>query len=148
MDDEGRRKIFRSLTFMDSWLSYTLGYESEVTLSDIQVRGTLALFRPSLWPYGIQMIQKSYTTVSDDINALVHTQTSKVGLIAAEIAKTLASPRLATRENINTLTQKLQAWHNQIPPMLKMQTLIDVASCPPSMTFYQRRAILMVHVSC
>jgi hypothetical protein len=94
------------------------------------------------------MIQKSYTTVSDDINALVHTQTSKVGLIAAEIAKTLASPRLATRENINTLTQKLQAWHNQIPPTLKMQTLIDVASCPPSMTFYQRRAILMVHVSC
>jgi hypothetical protein len=92
------------------------------------------------------MIQKSYTTSSDDIDALVHTQTSKVGLIAAEIAKTLASPRLATRENIDALTQKLQAWHNQLPPMLKMQTLIDV-SCPPSMTFYQRRAILMVHVS-
>jgi hypothetical protein len=33
---------------MDSWLSYTLGYESEVTLSDIQVRGMLALYCPSL----------------------------------------------------------------------------------------------------
>ena len=95
----------------------------------------------------IQAIQKSYTTTSSDINALVHTQTSKVGLIAAEISKVLASPRLATRENINALTQKLQAWHNQIPPMLQMQTLISVATCPPSMTVYQRRAILMVHVS-
>jgi hypothetical protein len=35
---ENWRKIYRSLIFMDSWLSYTLGYISEVTPSDVQVR--------------------------------------------------------------------------------------------------------------
>jgi hypothetical protein len=33
--DENWRKIYRSLIFMDCWLSYTLGYSSEVTPSDI-----------------------------------------------------------------------------------------------------------------
>lgn len=36
--DENWRKIYRSLIFMDSWLSYTLGYSSEATPQDIQVR--------------------------------------------------------------------------------------------------------------
>jgi hypothetical protein len=36
--DENWRKIFRTLIFMDSWLSYTLGYASEVTPTDVQVR--------------------------------------------------------------------------------------------------------------
>jgi hypothetical protein len=35
--DEKWRKIMRSLIFMDSWLSYTLGYITEVTTSDVQV---------------------------------------------------------------------------------------------------------------
>jgi len=36
--DESWRKIFRSLIFMDSWLSYTLGYTSEVIPADVKVR--------------------------------------------------------------------------------------------------------------
>jgi hypothetical protein len=36
MNDDWRR-IFRSLIFMDNWLSYTLGYTPEATPSDIQV---------------------------------------------------------------------------------------------------------------
>lgn len=35
--DNDWRRIFRSLIFMDSWLSYTLGYTSEVTTADIEV---------------------------------------------------------------------------------------------------------------
>jgi hypothetical protein len=34
---ENWRKIFRSLIFMDCWLSYTLGYSPEATPNDIQV---------------------------------------------------------------------------------------------------------------
>jgi hypothetical protein len=36
--DEKWTKIFRSLIFMDNWLSYTLGYNSEVTANDVKVR--------------------------------------------------------------------------------------------------------------
>ena len=34
---EHGRRLFRSLVFMDCWLSYTLGYTSEVTPQDIEV---------------------------------------------------------------------------------------------------------------
>lgn len=34
----GWRRIFRSLVFMDCWLSYTLGYTSDVTANDVAVR--------------------------------------------------------------------------------------------------------------
>jgi hypothetical protein len=35
-------KIYRSLIFMDGWLSYTLGYNSEATPSDVKVSLTLS----------------------------------------------------------------------------------------------------------
>jgi hypothetical protein len=41
-DDANWRKIYRSLIFMDCWLSYTLGYSSEVTPSDIKARQALS----------------------------------------------------------------------------------------------------------
>jgi hypothetical protein len=37
-DDENCIKIYRSLIFMDGWLSYTLGYSSEVTPTDVKAR--------------------------------------------------------------------------------------------------------------
>jgi hypothetical protein len=78
------------------------------------------------------------------MNELIHTQTSKIGLIAAEIAKTVSSPELATREHITALTQKLEAWRLEVPLMLQIPALTSNSS--PGMDMYQRRAILMVHV--
>lgn len=125
--DEGSRKIFRSLIFMDCWLSYTLGYTSEVTPTDVQIACS---GRPEVVT----------------IDELIHTQMSKIGLIAAEIAKTLASPDVATRENISMLAHKLEHWRMGVPLMMQIPTL--TSSNPPDLTPYQRRAILMVHVSC
>lgn len=78
------------------------------------------------------------------MDELIHTQTSKIGLIAAEIAKTLSSPELATRENITGLTRKLESWRSEVPLMLQIPTL--TSSNPPLLDLYTRRAILMVHV--
>jgi hypothetical protein len=78
------------------------------------------------------------------IDELIHTQTSKIGLIAAEIAKTLSSPELTTQENVTMLTQKLETWRQEVPLMLQIPTL--TSSNPPNVNTYQRRAILMVHV--
>ncbi|KAH7093709.1 hypothetical protein FB567DRAFT_610283 [Paraphoma chrysanthemicola] len=125
-DDENWRKVFRSLIFMDCWLSYTLGYTSEVSSRDVQLASITA--HPA----------------SMSIDELIHSQTSKIGLLAAEIARTLASPERATRENVNMLTQKLQAWRTEVPLMLQIPTL--TSSNPPDLTLYQRRAILMVHI--
>ena len=75
---------------------------------------------------------------------LIHIQTSKIGLIAAEIAKTLASPESTTRTNIDGLTHKLEVWQSELPVVLQMATLTSPHS--PNLTLYQRRAVFMVHV--
>ncbi|KAF2683047.1 hypothetical protein K458DRAFT_49822 [Lentithecium fluviatile CBS 122367] len=123
---ESWRRVYRSLIFMDCWLSYTLGYPSEVNTNDISI--ACVAYRPDM------------ATVDEQI----HIQTSKVGLIAAEISKTLASPELATRENMAILTGKLESWRMGVPHALQITTL--TSDNPPNLTLYQRRAILMVHI--
>lgn len=140
--DENWRKIYRSLIFMDSWLSYTLGYSSDATPQDIAVR-------VSPINYHIVSDQKQFACTpgrlaSDTIDELIYVQTSKIGLIAAEIAKTLAAPELATRDTVDMLTQKLETWRTEVPLILQLPTLTSEA--PSDLSLYQRRAILMVHV--
>lgn len=140
--DDNWRKIYRSLIFMDSWLSYTLGYSAEATPQDIQVCGRFLDDHSSSDQK--QIACTPMRMASDTINELIHTQTSKIGLIAAEIAKTLAAPELATRENVDMLTQKLENWRLEVPLILQLPTLTSTA--PSDLSLYQRRAILMVHV--
>ncbi|KAJ4373034.1 hypothetical protein N0V83_003325 [Neocucurbitaria cava] len=124
--NDNRKKILRSLIFMDCWLSYTLGYTSEATPSDILVATSL----------------DSRDCLS--VDQLIHMQTSKIGLIAAEITTTLASPKLVTKENISLLNQKLESWRVEVPDALQIPAL--TSSTPTHLTLYQRRAILMVHI--
>jgi hypothetical protein len=128
---------------MDSWLAYTLGYPAEATPYDIQVCASLAN-NHSLFDQK-QVVCTPGHLASDTIDELIHTQTSKIGLIAAEIAKTLASPELATRESVDMLTQKLEIWRTEVPLILQLPTLTSATSS--DLSLYQRRAILMVHVS-
>lgn len=125
VDSDNWRRIFRTLIFMDCWLSYTLGYASEITQDDISF---------ACAPYN------GSTTMNDAI----HVQTSKVGLVAAEIAKTLSNPHMVTRENVGMLAEKLEIWRSEVPAMLQISTL--TSSHCPDLTLYQRRAILMVHI--
>ena len=86
-----------------------------------------------------------YQSHQNSINELIHAQISKINLIAAEVAKTLASPELANRGNISTLTQKLEQWRQEVPHALQMPTLLS--SEGQNLTVFQRRAIFMLHVS-
>ncbi|KAL5121410.1 hypothetical protein ACEQ8H_000481 [Pleosporales sp. CAS-2024a] len=125
--NENWRKITRSLVFMDCWLSYTLGYTSEASSSDIKQAASSTAF--------LQVM----TT-----DELIHTQTSKIAVIAAEVARTLSSPELATRDNISLLTQKLERWRSEVPPMLQIPSLTSGQAS--SVDVYERRAILMLHI--
>lgn len=78
------------------------------------------------------------------IDELIHEQTSKIGIIAADITRAMSSPELATRDNITLLSKKLESWRVEVPSMLQMPTL--TSANPPPLNAYQRRAILMVHV--
>ncbi|KAF1972615.1 hypothetical protein BU23DRAFT_580742 [Bimuria novae-zelandiae CBS 107.79] len=123
--DTNWRRLYRSLIFMDCWLSYTLGYPSEITPRDIAIACPIA-------------------HVEQSLEEQIHSQTSKVGLLAADIANALGSPEVATKANIQALADKLERWRLELPPMLSIASL--TSPNPPPMTLYQRRAILMAHV--
>jgi hypothetical protein len=71
-------------------------------------------------------------------------QTSKIGLVAMDIAKALVSSELVTHENVTKLAQRLESWRLELPPILQIPTLTSVS--PSNVHLYQRRAILMLHV--
>ncbi|KAF9728747.1 hmg box protein [Paraphaeosphaeria minitans] len=123
--DANWRRLFRSLIFMDCWLSYTLGYASEVTSQDV------ALACPA-------------SSVGLTLDEQIHVQTSRIGLVAADISKALSSPEMVTRDTIQTLADQLERWRSEVPQMLSIGSL--TSPNPPPMTLYQRRAILMVHI--
>ncbi|KAF2005994.1 hypothetical protein P154DRAFT_518226 [Amniculicola lignicola CBS 123094] len=125
-DGDGSRRLVRSIIFIDCWLSYTLGYSTEVTSEDIS------------------MMSCSHHPVPTRIEEAIYHTTSQVGLIAAEIAKTLAAPELTTRDNIDALAHKLERWRTNLPPILQLSSL--TSGEPTELTIYQKRAILMVHI--
>jgi hypothetical protein len=83
--------------------------------------------------------------VDSTLDQQIHVQASRIGLVAADVGKALASPELVTRETIQNLTNQLEMWRSKVPPMLSLGSL--TSANPPPMTLYQRRAMLMVHVS-
>lgn len=78
------------------------------------------------------------------IDEQIHMQTSRVCLVAAEVSKTVASPDLATPENIAMMARKLEDWRRNVPFMLQLAAL--TSDHPTDLTLDQRRAMLMVHV--
>ncbi|KAF2439468.1 hypothetical protein P171DRAFT_123151 [Karstenula rhodostoma CBS 690.94] len=141
--DANWRRLFRSLIFMDCWLSYTLGYTSEATSQDVAVRREHAhvVAEPRTDKYQLAC---SASSVGMTVDEQIHVQTSRIGLVAADISKALCSPESVTRETIQTLTDQLETWRSEVPQMLSIGSL--TSSNPPPMTLYQRRAILMVHI--
>jgi hypothetical protein len=52
---------------------------------------------------------------------------------------------MTTRDNIERLAQKLERWRVEVPAELQISAL--TSANPPTLTLFQRRAILMLHVS-
>ncbi|KAK8233585.1 hypothetical protein HDK77DRAFT_246747 [Phyllosticta capitalensis] len=127
-DQETARKVMNTLIFMDCWLSTTLGYKSDVSKEDLQ----------NAWIPPCECIS---------MNDAIHAQGSKIGLVSRDIAE-LTVHQAATdvkAEHIAKLTEKLDAWYNELPATMHLSTLIDQNKYS-SVNFFQRRAILMLHM--
>ncbi|KAK7517574.1 hypothetical protein IWZ03DRAFT_376510 [Phyllosticta citriasiana] len=127
-DQKSARKVTNTLIFMDCWLSTTLGYKSDVSIEDL----THAWIPP-------------YECSS--MNDAIHAQGSKIGLVSRDIAE-LTVHQAATdvrAEHISKLTAKLDAWYNELPETMHLATLIDQNKYSV-VNFFQRRAILMLHM--
>ncbi|KAF2087681.1 hypothetical protein K490DRAFT_41763 [Saccharata proteae CBS 121410] len=121
------RKVFRTLIFMDCWLSTSLGYPSIVTSDDIIIS---------------QMPAETPPSENDDI----YEQAIKIGLISRDIAETLRTSTVPIAHPlVEKLIQIVDDWYKDLPPMMQLSGLND-SERSSQLSFFQKRAVLMVHV--
>jgi hypothetical protein len=119
------RKVYRTLVFIECWLCYTLGYNSE----HIQVHVQYALEREC---------------PKDSIENAIQYQAAKMVVVAADISQTLRDTERISADHMNYLIARLDSWQYELPEGLQLTTLLSNTGC--ELNVYQERAILMVHV--
>jgi len=124
-DEEYWRKIFRTVVFMECWHSYSLGYHSYILDHDIKYA-------------------RFWTDSSHSIEASIQDQVSKIGFLAAEMSRDIQALPETDIKTIKNHTEKLDAWHRELPPMMHLSTL----NSPHNTIFspIQRRSILLMHM--
>ncbi|KAF2138580.1 uncharacterized protein K452DRAFT_311513 [Aplosporella prunicola CBS 121167] len=124
---EEARRILCTLIFMDCWLSTTLGYRSDTRPIDIK---------------------NTWSPLPDcPITDSIRFQASRIGLVMREIAEqTMHSGVSSVKvERIEALTEMLDVWYRELPPIMHLAALTSEEQSS-ILTFYQRRAIMMVHM--
>ncbi|KAF1983306.1 hypothetical protein K402DRAFT_176946 [Aulographum hederae CBS 113979] len=118
-------RIYRTLVFVDCWLSYTLGFTSSIQLEDVNFTcGPL----------------ENESPMEDVINL----QATQVALVAAEISDNLVIGGRISSTTVAYLAEKLDRWHQNLPDCMHMAALSNEDA--PMLNFFHRRAVLMVHV--
>ncbi|KAK5001059.1 hypothetical protein LTR66_000191 [Elasticomyces elasticus] len=107
-----------------SWLSFTLGRQADLHGHDVYcVKATYAIVP---------------TTLEEDIQI----QTTKIGLLAVGIAQDFIDHTLGM--NARSHLQKLDEWHQHLPPTLQLASLARGAT--PHYIAAQRHSILLLHL--
>ncbi|KAI1302600.1 hypothetical protein F5Y03DRAFT_361226 [Xylaria venustula] len=102
------RKAWRTLVFLSAWLSVTLGYKT----GNDQVLQRVAL------SCQLQVEVDDQHSISE----VVQTEMTKIAVLKAKILHMhLAFKYLAT-EPLNSIIRDLQAWYEQLPPQMKLQS--------------------------
>ncbi|EKG11964.1 hypothetical protein MPH_10859 [Macrophomina phaseolina MS6] len=128
LNSDDVKRLVCTLVFMECWLSTTLGYKADIRAEDV----TRAF---------------SLHETSNDVADAIYYQATKIGLVAKEIAEiTVHKTANAVRtEHIELLTERLDAWYKLLPANMHLAALTDEKQFA-YLTYYQRRAILMVHM--
>ncbi|KAK4979466.1 hypothetical protein LTR66_000260 [Elasticomyces elasticus] len=117
-------RVFRTLIFIQCWLSFALGRQADLHAHDVYcVEATYAIVP---------------TTLEEDIQI----QTCKIGLLAVEIAQDFINHNLGM--SARNHLQKLDEWHQHLPPVMQLASLARGAT--PHYIANQRHSILLVHL--
>ncbi|KAJ9638356.1 hypothetical protein H2199_007043 [Coniosporium tulheliwenetii] len=127
-------KVFRSLVFVECWLSSSLGCPSDLTTEEME--------------YG--RAGKAENTAS--IDELTYAQTIKIGELATRIARgaerSSGNAQFAmdsATESVTAGMARLEAWHQNLPPVMRLAHLtLDGSSV---LTKSQRMRLFMVHMT-
>ncbi|KAF1984579.1 hypothetical protein K402DRAFT_405946 [Aulographum hederae CBS 113979] len=118
------QKVWRSVFFVESWLSYSLQYDSKICDEDIEITQD-----PLKEP-----------TIEDELQDVA----VRVSLLTLEISRDIRPLRRPSLATIRVHTEKLNAWHRDLPPTMHLAALNSEKS--EQFTENQQRVLLLVHM--
>ncbi|KAF2458711.1 hypothetical protein BDY21DRAFT_341103 [Lineolata rhizophorae] len=122
------KKVYRSLMFVDGWLSYTLGYPSRISWEDTS--------------YACSDSQAIPASIED----AVHWQVSQIGLVCVDIHKTFECTKRVTTDTVLYLSQRLAAWQDDLPPFMQLGNFANQTPPGSDLSDSRNRTILKVHM--
>ncbi|KAL7269434.1 hypothetical protein RUND412_007906 [Rhizina undulata] len=100
------KRVWRSLIFLDGWLSATLGSLPKVVSPDDPI------------------FFENYNSYSTDMNACLHAEMIKVGILMGLIIKDIYAPPSVNISQLRVYSEKLKHWHTNLPPFLKLSVAL------------------------
>ncbi|KAI0099562.1 hypothetical protein F4776DRAFT_649935 [Hypoxylon sp. NC0597] len=100
------RKTWRTLIFISTWLSFTLGYKSGCEE-----------FMERISPYQLEIGDSS------DVSETVQTEMAKISILKAQILRMHLAFKDLTLPTIQSIVQELQHWYDGMPPVMHLNSL-------------------------
>ncbi|KAH7234574.1 hypothetical protein B0J15DRAFT_153822 [Fusarium solani] len=119
------RRAWRSLMFLSSWLSSTLGY---IKGGDISFRELVPLVE----------VEGDH---SSEVSHIVQIEMTKISLLNAEILRMHLSSKEMTCQAMDSIDKDLQDWHDLLPSEMHLPNL-----CRQDLPVEARRSILATHL--
>ncbi|TID20826.1 hypothetical protein E6O75_ATG05591 [Venturia nashicola] len=123
---EDWRKVYRSLIFMECWLSSTLGYPPHDISVHIKNAVECSLFEST-------------------IDNAIQWQAVQVSIIGSDISTGISQPQELAAEHFRYFADQLDLWQVKLPPALQLSNLL---SSPGSSNLgsAQERSMLLAHL--
>ncbi|KAJ9656273.1 hypothetical protein H2198_005048 [Neophaeococcomyces mojaviensis] len=121
-----RIKLYRSIMFLECWLSTSLGYQPD--LRDDEIRSVMTASYPS---------SGNITDNSTQMKVI------QVGLLKAKVLQVSYGRHPPTVSIIEKHMQDLDRWHSGLPPFLTLNALMSGNGMP--LTTSQREAVFLAH---
>jgi len=119
-----RRKVWRVLIFLETWLSSTLGYVSGLKLP-----------KDSMDPRNLE------TGAEVNLEEKVTTEMVKIAVIKFDMLRLSLQFKGLSALTVETITHELQYWHKNLPPEMRLPELDN----NPEISFELRRTIYYVN---
>ncbi|KAF8417947.1 hypothetical protein EV426DRAFT_710151 [Tirmania nivea] len=114
---EAWRRVWRSLVFLDGWLSASVGYRP--------VTDTIDSYDPSNF---------------NEIDQGLHAEMAKLGALMSAITRDICAPKTFEMRQVREYNGQLKTWHDNLPDYLKLSEALDFKSDSA-----HRTSILLTH---
>lgn len=121
------KRVWRTFMFLESWLTSTLGYMSDISSSLTAAE-----------------LLKEMEIPHDAVNGIfdvVQAEMAKVSLLTARVVRMLYTSRETDMRTVAGITAELREWHQKLTPEVQLSTAVNSAASPELLV-----PILFIHM--